>query len=123
MSNHPTVSRGEIWVAHLGRGSGRTPGKTRPVLIIQATALLEANHPTTLVIPLTTKLIDGATMRVRVPASGKLREESDVIIDQLRAIDHRRLVRGPLARLPEALLAHVEHAVAEALQLRILQPE
>lgn len=39
------ISRGEIWFAKLHPGRGTEPGKTRPVLIVQAQALLDAGHP------------------------------------------------------------------------------
>ena len=63
--------RGEIWLADLNPRRGTDPGKTRPVLIVQAQALLDAEHPSTLVVPLTTRLIEAAEpLRVRIRASG-----------------------------------------------------
>jgi mRNA interferase MazF len=110
--------RGEVWVAHLGPKSGKTPGKTRPVLLVQARALLEAGHPATIVIPLTTNLAEDAEpLRIRVPAQGKLREDSDLLIDQLRAIDNRLLVRGPLTTLPAELMDRVGLAMREVLDI------
>jgi mRNA interferase MazF len=44
--------RGEIWLADLNPRRGTEPGKTRRVVIIQAQALLDAEHPSTLVVPL-----------------------------------------------------------------------
>ena len=94
------LRRGEIWLADLNPAFGTEPGKTRPVLIVQAQALLDSGHPSTYIIPLTTRLIsDAEPLRVRVPAAGDLPRDSDLLIDQLRAIDNRRLVRGPLLRL------------------------
>jgi mRNA interferase MazF len=88
-------SRGEIWFANLNPSHGTEPGNTRPVLVIQAQGLLNAGHPSTLVIPLTTNVVDDAEpLRVRVPASGRLRKDSDLLIDQLRAIDNRRRPRA-----------------------------
>lgn len=110
--------RGEVWLADLHPRRGTEPGKTRPVLIIQSQALLDAGHPSTLVIPLTTRLVDDAEpLRVRVPAAARLQEDSDLLIDQLRAIDNRRLVQGPLMRVPAALLDRVGHALLEVLDL------
>ena len=110
--------RGEVWLADLDPGHGTEPGKTRPVLIVQAQALLDAGHPSTLVIPLTTNLVDDAEpLRVRVPAVSGLRYESDLLIDQLRAIDNRRLVHGPLAQVSEELLRQVAQAIRETLDL------
>jgi mRNA interferase MazF len=110
--------RGEIWLANLHPRRGTEPGKTRPVLIVQSQALLDANHPSTLIIPLTTNLIEDAEpLRIRVPASDQLRQNSDLLIDQLRAIDTRRLTQGPLTRLSAHLLAKVEEAIREVLDL------
>lgn len=110
--------RGEVWLADLNPRQGTEPGKTRPVLIVQAQALLDAGHPSTLVAPLTTRLVDDAEpLRIRIPATGQLRQSSDALIDQLRAIDNRRLVRGPLARLGPAAMAEARQALLEVLDL------
>ena len=111
-------NRGEVWLADLDPKRGTEPGKTRPVLIVQAQALLDAQHPSTLIIPLTTVLIDGAEpLRIRVHAAGRLRRSSDLLVDQLRAIDHRRLAEGPLTKLSAALMTQVHEAIAEVLDL------
>ena len=110
--------RGEVWLADLNPRRGTEPGKTRPVLIVQAQALLDAGHPSTLVIPLTTRLIEAAEpLRVRLRASSTLKKDSDALIDQVRAIDNRRLVRGPLARLQPQQLDAVEQALLEVFEL------
>ena len=110
--------RGEIWLADLNPQRGTEPGKTRPVLIMQAQSLLNAGHPSTLIIPLTTKLtVDAEPLRIRVPASGRLLRDSDLLIDQLRAIDNRRLVSGPLARLTKAWMRKVEAAILDVLDI------
>jgi mRNA interferase MazF len=88
------------------------------VLVIQAQALLDAIHPSTLVIPLTTRLVDEAEpLRIRVAAAGRLRHDSDLLIDQLRAIDNRRLMGGSMMRLSPGLMAKVGRAVREVLDL------
>lgn len=85
---------------------------------MQAQALLDAEHPSSLVTPLTTRLVDEAEpLRMRIPAAGELRRDSDVLIDQLSAIDNRRLVRGPLTRVEGRLMARVEDALLEVLDL------
>ena len=110
--------RGEIWLANLNPRRGTEPGKTRPVLIIQSQALLDAGHPSTLIVPLTTNLIEDAEpLRIRVSAAEQLRQDSDLLIDQLRAIDNRRLTQGPLTRLSAHLLVKVADAIREVLDL------
>lgn len=110
--------RGEVWLADLDPRRGTEPGKTRPVLIVQAQALIAAGHPSTLIVPMTTNFIDDAApLRVRVAASRRLRRSSDLLIDQLRAIDNRRLVDGPLTQLPAALMEEVGAAIRDVLDL------
>lgn len=114
-------NRGEVWLADLNPRRGTEPGKTRPVLIVQSQALLDADHPSTLVVPLTTRLVEDAEpLRLRVPALGDLRQDSDLLLDQLRAIDNRRLRHGPLLRLSSAFMAQVNQALREVLD--VLEP-
>jgi mRNA interferase MazF len=111
MRNH-----GEIWLANLNPGRGSEPGKTRPVLILQNQALLDANHPSTLVIPLTTNLVeDSEPLRIRIIATNKLDKDSDLLLDQMRAIDNTRLIEGPLHRLDDAKMHDVYSAVVEVM--------
>ena len=110
--------RGEVWIANLNPRRGTEPGKTRPVLIIQAQALIDDGHPSTIVVPLTTNLIDDAEpLRIRVHAESSLRRDSDLLIDQIRAIDNRIIVKGPLLRLDEATMGRVGIAIREVLDL------
>jgi mRNA interferase MazF len=105
---------GEIRLANLNPGRGSEPGKIRPVLLLQNQALLDAGHPSTLVIPLTTNLIDDVEpLRLRIRASGKLTKDSDLLVDQIRAIDNRRLINDALLQLDESTLASVYNAVQE----------
>ena len=68
--------------------------------------------------PLATRLVDDAEpLRIRVPAVENLQRDSDALIDQLRAIDSRRLVRGPLTRLGRREMAQVGQALLEVLDL------
>lgn len=70
---------------------------------------------TELIIPLTTNLIEDAyPLRVRVDAQ----ENSDLLIDQIRAIDNQRLKQGPLTQLKQSQLQQIYGAVAEVLGAR-----
>src|SRR5260370_40377932 len=110
------LSRGEVWLAGLDPRRGTEPGKTRPVLVVQAQALLDASHPSTLVIPLTTSLIDDAEpLRIRVPASRGLRQASDLLWGQLRGVDNRRLIRGPRTGLGPCLIGGVGGGMREVM--------
>jgi mRNA interferase MazF len=87
------IERGWFYLADLNPRRGTEPGKTRPVLVLQSDLLNRTGHPSTIVFPLTTRIVDDAEpLRVRVPAGTKgLIKRSDILIDQIRAIDNRRL--------------------------------
>jgi mRNA interferase MazF len=101
------VRRGRLYLADLEPRRGTEPGKTRPVLVIQTDLLNEAGHPSTWVLPCTTRLTGENLLRVVLPpgVAGN-RQECEVMIDQSRAIDNRRIVRA-LAPLPGAILREV----------------
>ena len=117
-SSVPRIERGAIWLADLNPGKGTEPGKTRPVLVVQSQTLLDAGHPSTLVIPLTTNLVDDSEpLRLRVKAFARLKHDSDLLIDQLRAIDNRRLTSGPLGVCSPVFVRKVHAAIGEVLDL------
>lgn len=101
--------RGEIRLANFNPAKGTEPGKIRPCLIIQSNLLNDANHPSATVIPLTSRLIDNAApLRYRVSARDQLRSDSDVMLDQVRTIDNRRISSEVLTVLTERELAGIE---------------
>jgi mRNA interferase MazF len=80
----------DIWLADLNPRVGTEPGKTRPVVIIQ-TDLLNEFHPSTLVCPVTSKVNkDIQLLRVHLK-KGQFNKPSDILVDQIRAIDNNRL--------------------------------
>lgn len=93
------IKQYDIWLANLNPGRGTEVGKVRPVVIVQSD-LLNNLHGSTLVCPITSQVNrELKILRVHI---GKryLEKESDVLVDQLRAIDNRRLVQrlGKLQR-------------------------
>ena len=110
--------RSGVWLANLNPGRGTEPGKTRPVLVVQCQALLDAEHPSTLIVPLTTRLVDDAEpLRLRLKALGRLKQDSDLLLDQLRAIDNQRLTDGPLLQCSAEFMARVDNALKDVLDL------
>jgi mRNA interferase MazF len=99
--------RGVLYLADLNPRAGTEPGKVRPVLVVQTDLLNEAGHPSTWIVPCTTRLTGENLLRVVLPRriAGN-REECEVMVDQSRAIDNRRLVRA-LKPLPKSILAEV----------------
>ncbi len=79
----------------------------RPVLVIQTDLLNDTGHPSTWVLPCTTRLTGENLLRVVLPRNiAGNREECEVMVDQSRAIDNRRLLRM-MKPLPRSILAEV----------------
>jgi mRNA interferase MazF len=86
------IKQFDIWLADLNPSSGTEPGKTRPVVIVQ-TDLLNDTHLSTLICPITTNVQkEIELLRVHL-TKGQLDQLSDVLIDQVRAIDNKRLIK------------------------------
>jgi mRNA interferase MazF len=85
------IKQYDIWLANLNPAKGTEPGKTRPVVIMQ-TDLLNDTHLSTIVCPLTTNIQpDVNILRIHLKKT-QLDQLSDVLIDQIRAIDNKRLI-------------------------------
>ncbi len=84
----------EIWIADLNPTIGTEPGKVRPVVIIQ-TDLLNRHHASSIICPVTTNVQKGSEiLRVHlIRGSCGLNEPCDIMIDQVRAIDNKRLIK------------------------------
>ena len=89
-----TAKKFEVWIANLDPKFGTEAGKTRPVLVVQ-TDFLNNVHPSTLICPITTNVeLESQILRVFIKkGTAKVKEDCDVMIDQLRAIDNKRLIK------------------------------
>ena len=85
----------EIWLADLNPQIVTEAGKVRPVVVVQTNFLNEIGHPSTIICPITTKLNNESDiLRIRIEKGNcGLNENSDIMIDQIRAIDNSRFVR------------------------------
>ncbi|MEO8215745.1 MAG: type II toxin-antitoxin system PemK/MazF family toxin [Acidobacteriota bacterium] len=101
------IRRGVLYLAGLEPRAGTEPGKTRPVLVIQTDLLNDVDHPSTWILPCTTRLTGENQLRVVLPRGiAGNRQTCEVMIDQSRAIDNRRFVRA-LRALPPAIMNEV----------------
>jgi mRNA interferase MazF len=106
------MRRGEIWLGNLNPSRGSEVGKVRPVLIIQADFLIAQGDPTIIVLPLTTQVRPSTEpLHVTIPARDRLREVCQVMPEQPRALDRRRLIEGPLTRLTDDEMNAVERSL------------
>lgn len=115
----PKLVRGQLWEADFEPQTHKQePGKRgRPALILQTDVLNSAGHPTTIVIPCTTKIYrdahgDGFPVRVALGKPGRVTQETDALIDQIRTISNQRIIGSkPLAEISRAHLKRVEEAL------------
>lgn len=111
--------RGHLYVVDLEPRVGTKPGKQRPCLAIQPSEFSDAGLKSTVILPLTTNVLDLAPfpLRVRIPAKTcGLEKDSDVVIDQILAWDNS-LFRKELGLLPEYLQNEVKKALIDFLDL------
>ena len=86
------IKQFDIWLADLNPSVGTEPGKKRPVVIVQ-TDLLNEVHLSTLICPITTNVKEEIEiLRVHLKR-GQLEKLSDILIDQVRSIDNKRLIK------------------------------
>jgi len=83
--------RFEIWSADLNPRMGTEPVKVRPVVVIQSD-LLNDCHPSTIICPITTNIeLKSDILRVHLKkGEAGLNKNSDILVDQIRAIDNTR---------------------------------
>ncbi len=113
------VKRAQVWeVDFEPQTLKEEPGKRgRPALVIQTNILNGAGHATTIVIPGTTNVYrdaqgDGYPLRVSVGKLGTMKQETDLLVDQIRTISNQRLMGDkPLAELSRAHMKRVEDAL------------
>jgi len=112
-----TARKYEVWLASLDPRFGTETGKTRPVLIVQ-TNILNKIHPSTLICPITSNInLESQILRVHLKkGTAKVKENCDVMIDQLRAIDNRRLIKK-IGELPKEIAERVKENIKIVLDL------
>ena len=88
------IKKFHLYLADLNPRFGAEPGKVRPVVVVQ-TDLLNGIHPSTIICPITTRVIKKSSI-LRVHLSRKeagLKQDSDILVDQIRAIDNKRFIK------------------------------
>jgi mRNA interferase MazF len=111
------IKQFDIWIANLEPQRGTETGKVRPVVIVQ-TNLLNNQHPSSVVCPITTNVQkDSEILRVLIKKGiSNLKVDSDIMIDQIRAIDNRRLV-NKVGELTKELQTKVKDNIKIVLDL------
>ncbi len=102
------IVHGGLYAADPTSRFGSKSSKARPVLVVQSDLLNSTAHPSTWVLPCTTRLTGDNLLRVPLPRGiAGNSQECEVMIDQSRSLDTRRL-RRLLGRVPGPLLREVK---------------
>ena len=107
------IEQFDIWIADLNPQVGTETGKVRPVLVIQTDLLNSIAHPSTIILPITSKLKHKAKfLRVALPkGQGNIERDSEIVIDQIRSIDNSRLI-SRIGALPDQFVQQVKYNIS-----------
>ena len=113
------IKQFEVWMADLNPTKGTETGKIRPVVILQ-TDLLNSFHPSTIICPISTNVQnESELLRVHLKKGiAKLKADCDILIDHIRAIDNKRLLKR-LGALPIELENKIKENISVILDLQV----
>jgi mRNA interferase MazF len=104
--------RGSIYLAKLYPSKGHEVGKSRPILVLQTNMLNDINHTTVIIVPLSTSLVEQSfPLRYRIQKRDNLLQTSEILCDQIRAIDINRLDAKIITSLTKQELLEIETRV------------
>ena len=84
----------EIWLVTLNPARGTEPVKIRPAVVIQSNLLNQLDHLSTLICPITSWISEEENI-LRSGLGAKetgLEQDSEILVDQIRALDNRRFL-------------------------------
>ena len=115
------IKQFDLWIADLNPRKGTEAGKRRPVVVVQTNLLNRVGHPSTLICPITSNLQPKSeVLRVHLPSGmAGLERDSDILVDQIRAIDNQRLVEK-LGELPSSAREELKTNIIAVLDLEPL---
>jgi len=107
------IKRGHLYVIDFDPRIKTKPGKLRPALVIQSDLVNEAEYPSTIVVPTTTRLVENAgILRFRLKKNqGGIRRDSDLLLGQMIAVANESF-RQEIGTLPDSLMDEVENRVS-----------
>jgi len=111
------VKRGDIWLVNLDPTIGHEIKKSRPAVIIQ-NDLGNKYSPITILAPITSQNIEKIyPIEVLLAKRGSgLEKDSKVLLNQIRAIDKRRLIKK-LGNIDYEAMAKIDNAIKISLGL------
>ena len=112
--------KGEIYLANLNPKKGNEVGKLRPVVIYQTDLLNDIEHLTTIILPISSYLIDDAfPLRFRINKRDGLEKNSDIVLDQIRTIDNKRIIPNLLTKLTPKEMEMINKQISIILDILV----
>ncbi|MBN2421119.1 type II toxin-antitoxin system PemK/MazF family toxin [Candidatus Woesearchaeota archaeon] len=111
------IKRGDIWLVSLDPTIGHEINKTRPCVIIQNDTG-NKNSPLTIIAPITSQHLDEIyPIEVALPRQiTRLDKDSKAMLDQIRTIDKRRLIKK-ICALNKEIMQKINEALKTSLGL------
>ena len=90
------VKRWGLYLVNLNPAKGTKPGKVRPVVVIQDDVLNQLDHPSTVILPISSQVNKPCHFPLRVflpKAESGLEKDSVILVDQIMAWDNRLFLK------------------------------
>ena len=112
------IKKGDVYFASLNPIVGSEQDGERPVVVVQNN-LANKHSPTIIVVPITT-VLKRMELPTHIPISKNrfLKKDSMIIVEQIRAIDKKRL-KAYLGHLKPEQMKLVDNAIVNVFELKV----
>lgn len=112
------IKKGDVYYASLNPIVGSEQDGERPVVVVQKN-LANKHSPTIIIVPITTvlKRMDLPT-HIPISKNNFLKKDSMIIVEQIRAIDKKRL-KAYLGHLKPEQMKLVDNAIVNVFELKV----
>jgi mRNA interferase MazF len=112
------IKRGHLYIIDFNPRVKTKPGKLRPALVLQSDLVNEAEYPSTIVVPTTTRLVENpGILRIRLKkGQGGVTHDSDLLLGQVIAVANESF-RQEIGSLPNPMMEEVENRIRIILNL------
>ncbi len=116
------IKKGDVYFASLNPIVGSEQDGERPVVVVQNN-LANKHSPTIIVVPITT-VLKKMELPTHIPISKNrfLKKDSMILVEQIRAIDKKRL-KAYLGHLKPEQMKLVDSAIVNAVDLKVKMEE
>ncbi|MET0502225.1 MAG: type II toxin-antitoxin system PemK/MazF family toxin [Candidatus Binatia bacterium] len=110
--------RAHLYIVDFNPRVKTKPGKLRPALVLQSDLVNEAEYPSTIVIPTTTRVVENpGILRFRLKkGQGGVSRDSDLLLGQVIAVANESF-RQEIGSLSNTMIEEVENRIRIILSL------